>query len=42
MIACLNELEDEVNSGVLKDEDGIVVGTAYITRVMGILEKICL
>lgn len=40
VVSCLEGLEDEEYGGLLSDQDGIVVGAAYISQVMGKLEEI--
>lgn len=42
VVSCLQELEDERTSQLLNDENGIVVGMAYIEQVMNKLEEISL
>jgi len=42
VVACLKGLEEEEENHLLDDRDGIVVGLAYITQVLGKLEEISL
>lgn len=40
VVACLSEFHEERRKGEFDDADGIVIGTAYITKVIGKLEEI--
>lgn len=40
VVACLNEFDEERQKGEFDDVDGIIIGTAYITKVIGKLEEI--
>jgi hypothetical protein len=40
VVSCLKGLENEEEGGLLNDQDGIVVGLAYISQIMGKLEEI--
>lgn len=42
VIACLTGLRDIDNSSELEDQDGVIVGVAYITLVLKRLEQIIL
>ena len=42
VISCLEGLQSEEQGGLLNDQDGIVVGSAYISQIMGKLEEIAL
>jgi hypothetical protein len=42
VISCLEGLEDEEKGGILDDQDGIVVGSAYMSQIMTKLEGISL
>jgi hypothetical protein len=42
VVSCLEGLRDEEEGGLLNDQDGIVVGSAYITQIMSRLEEISL
>lgn len=42
VVSCLGGLENEERGGLLEDQDGIVVGSAYISQIMGKLEEISL
>lgn len=40
VVACLGEFDEERRKDEFDDADGIVIGTAYITKVIGKLEEI--
>lgn len=40
VISCLEGLRDEEEGGLLKDQDGVIVGSAYISQIMSRLEEI--
>ena len=42
VISCLEGLRDEEEGGLLDDQDGIIVGSAYISQIMTKLEEISL
>jgi hypothetical protein len=42
VVSCLEELKDEEKGGILDDQDGIVVGSAYISQMMTKLKDISL
>ncbi len=42
VVACLKQLDDEKQAEELNDENGIVVGTAYISQVLSKLDEIAL
>jgi hypothetical protein len=40
VVSCVEGLKNEEEGGLLNDQDGIVVGLAYISQIMGKLEEI--
>ncbi|KAF3910964.1 hypothetical protein AA313_de0200530 [Arthrobotrys entomopaga] len=42
VLACLTGLKDENGDTIMKDEDGIELGLAYLQQVVELLEEICL
>jgi hypothetical protein len=42
VVSCLEGLEDEEKGGILDDQDGVIVGSAYISQIMTKLEDILL
>jgi hypothetical protein len=40
VVSCLKGLENEEERGLLNDQDGIVVGLAYISQIIGKLKEI--
>ena len=39
VVTCLTELSDEEN-GALRDKDGVLIGSVYVTKVVKLLEEI--
>jgi hypothetical protein len=42
VVSCLEGLQDEERGGLLNDEDGLVIETAYVAQVLSKLEEISL
>ena len=42
VVSCLEGLQDEEKGGLLNDEDGLVIETAYVAQVLSKLEEISL